>query len=383
MNKVLKYLAAWAACAAALTSCKNIDIVGTNDGEGFFLNRTELSMPKGATASLVATVTPKGAAEVTWSSDNTSVATVDGGQVTAVGGGEAIITAKSGSRSLACRVAVISDVTEVSLSEKSHEMDKGETFQLGVTIGPDDINVKVVTEWTSSDEAVLKVSDDGLVTAVGGGEASIVVHANGVSDKCDFFVHCYPSGMEITPVAAEVNASHTLQFSARLLPDDVTETLDFEWSTGDAAYATVDGNGLVKGVSPGNTTVTVKAGVFSATASLTVLREIKTVEVRPDTHDYTKEELSFSFTPGCSYYGGFYGFSIPGGQGFTISVPPGYKINSIAFTSAYGQNDFNVDTGTYSRNGSQHSWTSTTDVNSVTFSGIGYNYIAAWTVVYE
>lgn len=383
MNKLLKYLVTPAACVAALVSCENTDIVGTNDKEGFFLNRTELSIDKGTTADLVATVTPKGAGEVAWSSDNTSVATVESGRVTAVGGGEAVITAKSGSRSLACRVTVISDVKEVSLSKKSHEMDKGETFQLGVTIGPDDINVKVDTEWTSSDKDVLEVSDDGLVTAVGGGKASIVVHANGISDKCDFFVHCYPAGVEIIPEDAEVNVGHTLQFSARLLPDDVTETLDFVWSTGDDAYAAVDKNGLVKGVSSGNTTVTVKAGEFSATASLSVLREVKTVEVRPDTQDYTMGELSFSFTSECGYYGSYYGFYIPEDHGFTISAPPGYKINSVTFTSTYGQSNFSVDTGTYHRDGARHSWTPAADVNRVTFSGQGENYIAAWTVVYE
>ena len=176
---------ATAAFLAVLAGCTDEAIVGTNDGDGFFLNRTVLDLNKGTSETLVATVTPKDAAGVSWTSDNTAVATVDGnGQVTAVGAGDALIQAKAGSRTLECRVHVTSLVTTVSLDRTKVDTDKGETVVLKATAGPEDINVPMDTVWTSSNEAVLTV-EKGVVKAVGGGEATVVVAINGVSATCD------------------------------------------------------------------------------------------------------------------------------------------------------------------------------------------------------
>ena len=81
---------------------------------GISLSKTSLSLTKGNTATLTATVTPSGSSDsVTWTSGNTSVATVSDGVVTAVGNGSATITAKAGSKSATCSVTVTSnyDVT--------------------------------------------------------------------------------------------------------------------------------------------------------------------------------------------------------------------------------------------------------------------------------
>ncbi len=61
---------------------------------GIVLDKTALTLDKGATAQLTATLTPADATtEVEWTSDNTAVATVANGLVTAVGVGSATITA--------------------------------------------------------------------------------------------------------------------------------------------------------------------------------------------------------------------------------------------------------------------------------------------------
>ena len=76
---------------------------------GITLDQTSLSLEKGSTATLHATVAPAYATNptVTWSSSDTAVATVDRtGTVTAVGGGTAVITAKAGSYSATCTVTV-------------------------------------------------------------------------------------------------------------------------------------------------------------------------------------------------------------------------------------------------------------------------------------
>ena len=73
------------------------------------LDHTDVSLTEGESLTLMATVSPDNAADktVSWSSDNTAVATVDGdGKVTAVAGGEATITAKAGEKTATCKVTV-------------------------------------------------------------------------------------------------------------------------------------------------------------------------------------------------------------------------------------------------------------------------------------
>ena len=379
---------ATAAFLAVLAGCTDEAIVGTNDGDGFFLNRTVLDLNKGTSETLVATVTPKDAAGVSWTSDNTAVATVDGnGQVTAVGAGDALIQAKAGSRTLECRVHVTSLVTTVSLDRTKVDTDKGETVVLKATAGPEDINVPMDTVWTSSNEAVLTV-EKGVVKAVGGGEATVVVAINGVSATCDFFVHCYPTGVAISPAVAEVNANKTLQFTANLLPADVTETLDFQWSVADESLATIDENGLLTALAAGQTKVIVKAGEFTAEADLTIKREIKTVTLTPNTLTQTVEEVTITFSQGCYYYGGRYGMEVPaGGQSFTISVPDGYQIDRVVFTPTYNgtRGDFTVDTGNYTRSGGTHTWEPASSTGRVTFTNNnGFEFdILNFSVTYE
>ena len=73
------------------------------------LDKNELMLPVGDAATLVATVKPDNATSknVTWSSSNESVATVDNGNVMAVKEGETIISASVGNISASCNVLVI------------------------------------------------------------------------------------------------------------------------------------------------------------------------------------------------------------------------------------------------------------------------------------
>ncbi len=82
---------------------------GTITPTSVSLNKSSLSLTVGATSTLVASILPTGATgTVTWSSSNTSVATVNNGTVTAVSAGTATITAKVNSLTATCSVTVTS-----------------------------------------------------------------------------------------------------------------------------------------------------------------------------------------------------------------------------------------------------------------------------------
>lgn len=74
--------------------------------ESVTLDNEELTLYVGDTDTLTATVTPSGAATVTWKSSDSKVATVSNGKVTAVKEGTATITATAGGKSASCTVTV-------------------------------------------------------------------------------------------------------------------------------------------------------------------------------------------------------------------------------------------------------------------------------------
>ncbi|MXY97748.1 MAG: hypothetical protein F4Z29_08370, partial [Gemmatimonadetes bacterium] len=170
----------------------------------------------GATVQLTATVRDQrnsvmSGQTVTWSSGDETVATVSGaGLVTAVGNGMTEITAKSGSLSANATITVASPVaTSLTIEPSSHTLEMiGATVQLTATVRDQHENVMsdVTVTWTSGDESVATVSDQGLVTAAGNGMAEITAQAGDAMGTAAITVS--------EPVATSLTiepSSHTLE----------------------------------------------------------------------------------------------------------------------------------------------------------------------------
>ena len=152
---------------------------------GVSLSKTELSLVKGATATLVATVVPANATNknVSWRSDNAGIAQVENGVVTAIAEGQTYIrvVTEDGNISTECKVTVGNNggsnpvaVTGVKLSQNKLTLKKDESFTLVATIEPSEASNKALT-WTTSDDAILSVSDKGVVLAKAVGAAVVIV----------------------------------------------------------------------------------------------------------------------------------------------------------------------------------------------------------------
>ena len=146
------------------------------------LDKTMLTLNKGSSTKLNLSVQPVDFTdEVNWKSANTSVVTVAAdGTVKAVGVGTTTIKVTVGNASASCKVTVVQPVTSISLNKTSLSMEALSTYQLTATAYPNDAYDKSV-RWESSDNSVATVSDDGLVTAVGKGTATIKATSTAVS----------------------------------------------------------------------------------------------------------------------------------------------------------------------------------------------------------
>lgn len=145
------------------------------------LDKTTLSLKPNATARLTATVNPSDASSktVTWTSSNTAVATVnDSGLVKAVKVGSATITAKTANGLTAqCVVTVATSVSSFSVSPaKSKTINVDGSFTFKAKIYPANADDKTLL-YTSSNEDVAVVDDNGTVTGVSAGKAVITITA--------------------------------------------------------------------------------------------------------------------------------------------------------------------------------------------------------------
>jgi len=216
---------------------------------GVRLNKTSISLAVGGSSQLVATLIPSNASNkaVVWSSSNSAVAAVSGtGLVTWIGGGSATIKVATvdGGKEATCAVTAASAqvsiaVSSVSLNKASISLAAGGSSQLTATVYPVDATNKTVT-WSSSNAAVATVSNDGLVSWVGGGAATITVttvdgaKVETCAINADSAVAV--SGVTLDKASISLAAGGSSQLIATVYPADATNKT-VTWSSSNAAVA--------------------------------------------------------------------------------------------------------------------------------------------------
>lgn len=151
-----------------------------------------LSIEEGKTAGLTATISPANATtqQHSWASENGKIAkaygeTLNTAKVTAIGVGKTTITYTIGGKEASCEVTVTPrtiSVESITLNKTQLSLVKGATETLAAIVLPTTATDKAVT-WKSSDTAVATV-ENGVVTAVAAGNATITATAGGKTAIC-------------------------------------------------------------------------------------------------------------------------------------------------------------------------------------------------------
>jgi uncharacterized protein YjdB len=261
-----------------------------------------LNMTEGDTQKLQASVSPSDATDktVTWSSSNDQVASVSGGTVTALKAGTATITATAGGKKGTCSVTVaakVYSVTGVKLDITSKELTEGESFTLKATVEPDNATDKSVT-WSSSANDVASVDQNGKVTALKAGTATITVTTKDGSKKATCAITVKAKVIPVTGVtldasAMEVDEGFSFMLTATVNPDNATDK-SVTWSSSDATVATVSQTGEVTGVKKGTATITVTTnnGGKTATCTVTVIARVASVSLDKNTLELAEGEFA-------------------------------------------------------------------------------------------
>lgn len=256
------------------------------------LNYTEYELVLGSSAGNDNRVTLEATIEAedpslyapVWSSSDPSVATVNTktGQVMAKGPGEATITCSiNGGRTAECKITVISKITRLTIkSEKNNVINADDKLQMIATITPENATDKSL-EWSSSDESIASIGEDGLVTGHKKGTVAIICKTLDGSNRSATFtlrVNELATDISINKTDVVVYVGKTAEVTAKVLPDTASNT-KLTWTALDSSIASVS-NGRITGKAVGTTTVscTTQDGTgLSKVIRVRVLQQIKTI----------------------------------------------------------------------------------------------------------
>ena len=188
------------------------------------LDRTQLVLKKGETATLTAIVFPENATnkDVEWSSQNSSIARIDqNGKITAVSPGNTVIEAKSestGTVIATCNLSVIVTCDSLSIINKTVwdddageyciTLNPGNTLQLKCDVSPSDASEAII--WQSENPAVANVNGQGSVIAVGPGTTRITVRSESGETAS---IYIYVRGTTSRQEESETNTTHDSSYT--------------------------------------------------------------------------------------------------------------------------------------------------------------------------
>lgn len=249
------------------------------------LNKTELTLNVGQTEKLSYTLAKSygsayGAPKMTWESSDDLVATVDkNGKVKALQSGHATITFDPVvGPPVTCDVTVrYIPPTGISFIQPSASVVEGKTRRLSYKLLPEGASAEI--QWYTSDETIVKVSTEGIITGVHEGTAIVTATTdNGHSATCTVDVISAPKSVSLADNISVIQG-YGIRITPILSPHNSEST--YKWKSDDTSVASVSNNGVVTGRNIGETTLTVTTeNGLSASCRVKVIEAKKGIDYR-------------------------------------------------------------------------------------------------------
>ena len=214
--------------------------------------------------------------------------------VTAKGVGTSTLTVTIGNISKQISLSVRQPVTNIEIIGAPKEIYAGKTAQMSLAITPANAENKAVI-WSSSDESIAAISQNGLLTAKKVGKVRITCEAQdgyGTTATVDVTVLDIPDPVEITLTAKEKDISsqivelevgNILTLTAHIKPDEAIQ--EAQYTVFPSGIVTVTSDGILTAVAPGSAFLTAKATANNLVATqlaVTVVVKPKTLTVTAD-----------------------------------------------------------------------------------------------------
>ncbi|MDD2648422.1 MAG: Ig-like domain-containing protein [Eubacteriales bacterium] len=227
--------------------------------DSVIIDSEPLQMIPGTSVQLSAHAEPETASQdIAWTSLNDSIATVsEDGIVTAVSEGRVTIRATSSyagkpRADIRVTVAYLPAPDSITLKSEKTKLSLGDTIALSAEINPSGCDEGLI--YSSSDDAIASVDENGVVTALSYGEAEITaqsVRKSSISGSIKIYIEDMnaPKSIALSSDKLELEPTESALLSAITTPADATQ--GFVWESSDEKIATVDESGLVRAQSVG------------------------------------------------------------------------------------------------------------------------------------
>jgi len=224
--------------------------------------------------------------QLTWTSTDTSVATVENGKVTAKGQGDAVITASLEGKTATCNIHVRVPILSISTKDKT-TLTYGEEEKLDITYetyNKMDTTEDKTIKWESSDTNIVQVSTDGTITTKGPGKATITATslANpNLTTTCEVTVLPIPlQSLIIEQQSVVIEKGETKKLTVKFNPENTTDSKNITWESSDTNIAVIDTTGVVTAMKNGKVTITAKTNNgMKATTEVTVVTLLKDIKL--------------------------------------------------------------------------------------------------------
>lgn len=265
MKQSINFLALFAIIILSLNSCSKED--KSVNVEGVTLNKNSMTLVEEESETLIVNITPNNADNKTcsWSSSNPNIAKVDEtGKVTAIKKGETTITVTTldGNKTASCHVTVEAKyiaATNIKLSDTSISLHAGESYKVTAEVTPQDATDKTIT-WSSSDETIATVDDQGNIKALIIGNAKITasIEKGTIKATCDVIIEPIAvTGVSLSSKSMSLLIDDEEQLEYKITPSNADDK-SVTWTIDDTSIAKIDDNGKVTALKVGQTTVTIK-----------------------------------------------------------------------------------------------------------------------------
>ncbi len=163
-------------------------------------------------------------------------------------------------------IIVVSAPTGIALSEHNVEDSlANKSYRLVATIQPEGAqDLEIV--WTSSDESIATVNNNGVVTYKKAGEVIITARVETFTDSCILKIITPVTSITLNEKEKTLMTGETLELVANISPANATHK-DVIWESSDTRVAVVDEKGIVTAVGAGTAHITAKANGSDVSAS--------------------------------------------------------------------------------------------------------------------
>lgn len=256
----------------------------------------ELNADNHETYQLKAVVDPKSATkQLTWTSSNTFVATVnDNGIVQSKDIGECTITVQAGDKSANCLVIVYDATTtlqSITFTDASKTISVGQSEKLTYSLKPSFLHPKLT--WASSDNNIVKVSENGTITALAEGTATITATHKDITGTCKITVKSTTISLNKTKDTLAVEDK--MQLTATTSPSISSSFI--KWTSSNTAVAKVDSTGKVTAIAKGDVVISAKVGQSETKCNIHVASAVISLPDKLSYYECRNKQISYTIRP--------------------------------------------------------------------------------------